>query len=149
MPNNRLEYLTDNDWILISARSSRLSFKPGQEIIKEGARGEAVYVIRKGVASVVLANVGEKKPLAQLGPGDICGDMAYLERGKATASVIAAEEVQADLIPTAELDSLFASFPGLASRFYRSLAVVLARRLRDTSSQLGHELSHSRPITPR
>jgi len=139
MPNNRLEYLTANDWVLMSARSVRLIFTPGQSIIEEGARGEAVYVIRKGTALVVLAHISGKKPLAKLGPGDICGDMGYLEKGNATASVVAEEEVEVDRIPTAELDSLFQAFPGLASRFYRSLAVVLARRLRDTSAQLGRE----------
>jgi CRP-like cAMP-binding protein len=140
MPNNRLEYLTENDWILISARAERRRYAPGKEIIQEGARGEAVYIIRKGVASVVLGGAGGKAPVAQLGPGEICGDMAFLEKGKATASVIADEEVEVDAIRAAELEGLFASFPGLASRFYRSLAVVLARRLRVTSAQLGSEL---------
>lgn len=140
MPNNRLEYLTDNDWILVSARAERRRYAPGEALIQEGARGETVYIIRTGVASVVLAGAGGKAPVAQLGPGDICGDMAFLEKGKATASVVAEEAVEADAIRAAELESLFESFPGLASRFYRSLAVVLARRLRVTSAQLGSEL---------
>jgi len=139
MPDNTLEFLTQNDWVLISAKAARRTFSRGEEIIKEGARGEGLFIVRKGTASVVLSSAGADAPLAQLGPGDICGDMAFLEKGKATASVIAAEPVEAEMIPTAELEKLFESFPGLAARFYRSLAVVLGRRLRDTSARLGRE----------
>lgn len=135
MPNNRLEYLRPSDWGLISARAKPVNFKAGEEIIKQGSPGQAVYILRKGTASVILGNAREKTTLAHLGPGDICGDMAFLEKGRATASVIAEGDVEADAVPANELERLFESFPGLASRFYRSLAVVLARRLRETSAQ--------------
>jgi len=36
---------------------------------------------------------------------------------------------------------LLLAFPGLASRFYLSLAVVLAQRLRVTSKELAREMS--------
>jgi CRP-like cAMP-binding protein len=139
MPSNTLEFLTQNDWVLISAKAARRTYSPGEEIIREGARGEAVFIVRKGTASVVLASAGANAPVARLGPGDICGDMAFLEKGRATASVIAAEPVEAEVIKATELENLFDSFPGLAARFYRSLAVVLGRRLRDTSVRLGYE----------
>ena len=139
MARNTLEFLTQNDWVLISAKAARRRYSPGEEIIKEGARGEAVFILEQGAASVVLSSAGADAPVAQLGPGDICGDMAFLEKGRASASVVAAEPVEAEVIPAAELEKLFDSFPGLAARFYRSLAVVLGRRLRDTSAQLGRE----------
>src|SRR5258708_37087160 len=108
-------------------------------MIKQGGPAQAVTILRRGPASVVLGNAREKTTLAHLGPGDICGDMAFLEKGRATASVIAEGDVEVDAIPTNELERLFESFPGLASRFYRSLAVVLARRLRETSAHFGVE----------
>jgi hypothetical protein len=35
---------------------------------------------------------------------------------------------------------MFVAFPGLASRFYLSLAVILAQRRRATSKELAHEM---------
>jgi CRP-like cAMP-binding protein len=57
--------------------------------------------------------------------------MSFLEDAPASASVIADEEVEAYHLERAALDSLFELFPHLASRFYRSLATNLSRRLRE------------------
>ncbi len=70
------------------------------------------------------------KGIAQIGPGDICGEMSFLEHGNPSASVIAAEERETYAVDFAALDELFELFPHLASRFYRSLAVRLSQRLR-------------------
>lgn len=140
MGKNRLQYLTANDWVLINAQAKRLTFRLGEQIIRQGALGDTLYVLRRGCASVELAGTASPAVIAELQPDDICGDMAFLEKSAATASVIAKEDtVEVDAIRVEDLRQLFESFPGLASRFYRSLAVVLARRLRDTSLQLAQE----------
>lgn len=140
MANNRLQYLNANDWVLITARAKRLTFRLGQEIIKQGAAGDTLYVIRSGEASVELTGTDTTTIVAKLVREDICGDMAFLEKSTATAAVIAKDEVvEVDAIRTDDLRKLFESFPGLGARFYRSLAVVLARRLRETSKHLARE----------
>jgi CRP-like cAMP-binding protein len=140
MASNRLQYLTANDWILISAKAKRLTFGLGQEIIKQGAAGDTLYVIRSGEASVELTGTDSTTIVAKLVREDICGDMAFLEKSTATAAVIAKDEVvEVDAIRADDLRRLFESFPGLGARFYRSLAVVLARRLRETSKHLARE----------
>ncbi len=140
MARNRLQYLTENDWVLITGKAKRLTFRLGDEIIREGARVDAIYVIRSGCASVELTGAGSRTIVAQLEPEDICGDMAFLEQSTATAAVIATEaSVEVDAIQAVDLRELFDTFSGLASRFYQSLAVVLVRRLRDTTQQLAWE----------
>lgn len=144
MAGNSLQYLTRNDWVLIGAKAKRKRFTLGQEIIREGVQSEVIYIIRRGTASVELLNSRSTAVLAWLGEGDLCGDMAFLEKTKATASVIAKEEeVEVDEVKAEDLRSLFNSFPGLASRFYQSLAVILARRLQDTSRELVRALNAS------
>ena len=146
MAGNSLLYLTPNDWVLIGAKAKRRVFTLGQEIIREGVQGEAIYIIRRGTAAVELLSSHSKAAVAALEEDDICGDMAFLEKGRATASVIAKEqEVEADEIRAEDLRSLFDTFPGLASRFYQSLAVILARRLRDTSRELIRALNAAKP----
>lgn len=137
MAEHSLQYLTANDWTLIAARAERKVFSLGQEIIREGVRGESIFIIRHGVASVELIGSHGSALLARLREGDVCGDMAFIEGGAATASVIARDgDVETDEIRTKDLRDLFGTFPGLASRFYQSLAAVLACRLRDTSREL-------------
>jgi CRP-like cAMP-binding protein len=142
MGGSRLHYLTANDWVLLRAKASRRTFKLGQEIIRQGECGNSIYIIRRGEASVELAGSGSRSIVASLGPDDICGEIAFLEQSKATAAVIASEEeVEADEVQALELRAMFVAFPGLASRFYLSLAVILAQRLRITSKELAREMA--------
>jgi CRP-like cAMP-binding protein len=142
MAGNRLHYLTANDWVLIRAKEVRHTYKLGEEIIRQGDWGGSIYIIRRGEASVELAGTGSRAIVAALGPEDICGDMAFLDHGKATAAVVAKdEEVEVDEITAHELREILEAFPRLASRFYRSLAVVLVKRLKATSSELAREMA--------
>ncbi len=142
MAGNRLEYLNSNDWILIGAKSVRRVYKLGEEIIRQGASPESIFIIRQGEASVELAGTDSRAILASLGPGDVCGEIAFLEKSRATAAVVARDEsVEVDQIDTRDLQEIFDAYSGLASRFYQSLALILAQRLRDTSRELAREMS--------
>ena len=142
MVGNGLHYLTSNDWILIQAKAVLRTFKLGDEIIRQGDWVDSLYVIRRGEASVELAGTGSRVIVATLGPRDICGDMAFLEQSKATAAVVAKdEEVEVESINVHELRQILEAFPRLASRFYLSLALILAQRLRATSRELAREMT--------
>jgi len=142
MAGNRLQYLNANDWTLISAKSVRRTFKLGEEIIRQGSPSESIFIIRRGQASVELGGTPTRAILASLDVDDVCGDMAFLEKGRATASVIAKdEEVEVDEINARELREMFEAFPRLASRFYLSLALLLSQRLKDTSRELAREMA--------
>jgi CRP-like cAMP-binding protein len=142
MTGHRLQYLTPNDWVLIQGKSTRRTFRLGEEIIRQGDWGGNIYIIRRGEASVELAGTGSRAIVASLGIEDVCGEIAFLEQGKATAAVVAKEEeVEVDEINVHELRKTLEAFPGLASRFYLSLARVVAQRLRVTSAELAREMS--------
>ena len=142
MAGNRLQYLNANDWTLINAKSVRRTFKLGEEIIRQGSPSESIFIIRRGQASVELAGTSTRAILASLDADDVCGDMAFLEKGRATASVIAKDnEVEVDEINARELREMFEAFPRLASRFYLSLALLLSQRLKDTSRELAREMA--------
>ena len=124
---NRLEYLTPNDWALVADKSDQITFAKGDVIIHAGRQPRHVFVILTGKARI------ESRPgvkLAQVSEGDICGDMSFLEGTLASASVIAETKVEALAIEWPKLQQLFDLYPHLGSRFYRSLALNLSRRLR-------------------
>jgi CRP-like cAMP-binding protein len=134
-------HLNSNDWVLIRAKAVRRTFRLGDEIIREGDRIECLYIIRRGEASVELAASGSRTIVASLGPDDVCGDMAFVEQGRATATVIAKDhEVEVEEIEVHELRQILEAFPRLAVRFYLSLAVMLAQRLKATSRELSREM---------
>lgn len=141
MVGSRLQFLTPNDWVLIQAKAERRTYTLGQEIIRQGEWGDNLYIIRQGEASVELAGTGSRGIVAMLGPDDVCGELAFIEQSRASAAVVAKEEsVEADAINAHELRRILEAYPGLASRFYHSLALVVAQRLRATSGELAREM---------
>jgi CRP-like cAMP-binding protein len=122
---NGLIHLTPNDWALIADKASRMEFKPGDHIVQQGRRTHGVYLVLRGTASV------EIPPPRIIGPGEACGEISLIDDLPATANVIANEAVEAYYLDRPTLQSLFELFPHLGSRFYRSLAAILSRRLRE------------------
>ena len=123
-----LMYLTANDWALIADKAVRVTFKAGECIVHTGKRSHGIYLLLKGMAHVQIPSQSVVPPI---GPGEVCGELSYLDELPASANVIAEGPVEAYYLDRPTLQSLFELFPHLASRFYRSLATGLARRLRD------------------
>lgn len=125
---NGLVYLTPNDWALIADKAARMQFKAGDAIVRKGKRTHGVYLLLKGTASVEIAT---QKKFPAIGPGEVCGEISFIDELPATADVLAKEAVEAYYLDRPTVQSLFELFPHLGSRFYRSLASSLSRRLRE------------------
>jgi CRP/FNR family transcriptional regulator, cyclic AMP receptor protein len=130
---NGLQYLTQNDWVLLVDRAKLVVVKKGSTLIQQGKQTRMVYLLVKG--RVTIESSGVK--IAQIGPGQICGEMAFLEDTLASATATVDEDVEAYALSWSALSDLFELFPHLASRFYRSLAVNLSRRLREQITSKG------------
>jgi CRP-like cAMP-binding protein len=124
---NRLEYVTLNDWALILDKATRRSFAQGDQLIQLNKQNPNIIFLAKGSASIVSSRGWQ---IASVCAGEILGEMAFLEGTKPSATVVADEAVKVYSVSWADLHELFNLFPHLGSRFYRSVAVSLSRRLR-------------------
>jgi len=122
-----LIYLTSNDWTLIADKATRTTFKAGEQLVTRGKPTNGVFLLLKGTAKVQIPQAS----FPAIGPGEVCGELSFLDELPASANVVAQEVVEAYFLDRATLQSLFELFPHLASRFYRSLATNLGRRLRE------------------
>jgi CRP-like cAMP-binding protein len=129
---SRLEYLNANDVALMLSKAKPVFFAPGEALINEGAHSPGFFMIRTGEAEVRRGGAA----LAKFFAGDVCGEMSFLEDSVASATVVAGAPVRAEFLSAKELSDVFAAFPHLASRFYRSMALTLSRRLRATSQRV-------------
>jgi CRP-like cAMP-binding protein len=70
-------------------------YKVGEAIVIQGKGGEGLFIIETGAADVVRERAdGEKVVVNQFGPTDFFGELALLDDGLRTASVIATEETR-------------------------------------------------------
>ncbi|MGA7755231.1 MAG: cyclic nucleotide-binding domain-containing protein [Candidatus Sulfotelmatobacter sp.] len=125
---NGLVYLTVNDWALVADKATRREFKSGEQLVQQGRRTHGLYLLLKGTATAQLPAPGAPR---SIGPGEVCGEISFLDELPATANVVANEAVEVYFLDRPTLQSMFELFPHLGSRFYRSLASILSRRLRE------------------
>ena len=130
------KFLRDEEHQQLLQGSERKIYKPGEALIKEGEKQTALYIIVKGEAKVQRDHEGFAIEISRHGPGEIFGDMSFIEGQPASATVVAGEdaEVLAFVISHTYVATLTQQNPGLAARFYQSLAEILSRRLRETSN---------------
>ena len=136
MSRGALEYLSASDWNLVASKSKKIAFDKEQILIREGSAAKTVYLLRSGKVRVERNNGGGRAVLVTLGPGAIFGEMSFIEDALASASVVADGKVEVDAIEVPDLKQMFEAFPHFGARFYRSVAVTLSQRLRETSGLL-------------
>lgn len=127
-----LESLTDTDATWLIDASGERPVRPGTTIVAEGQHPHALWLVLEGLVEVRVAAL-PKHAVARLGPGEILGEMAFLEGGPASASAVALEDTRLLEVPRPALLQKLAADPVFAARLYRALSLVLSRRLRRTT----------------
>jgi CRP/FNR family transcriptional regulator, cyclic AMP receptor protein len=114
----------------IGRLATRTSFTAGRVLAEQGQPGHELVVIVDGTVVVIVDGVN----VATLGPGDFFGEIALLNPGPRTATVIAETDVEACVIGRREFHGLIHEHPGVAIKM---LAAVSAR-LRAADRHLVH-----------
>lgn len=115
-------------------------FDAGAVIITQGALQGTMYLVESGNVRVERPpNEGEGTGpvlIAELGPGEVFGEMSFLDRAPASATVTAISDVELRGIGRAEIDQVTTGDSGFPGRFYKCLALTLVDKLRATSRRI-------------
>lgn len=104
----------------------------GDVVMREGEVGTHAFLLKSGKVEVYTEKSGSHVTLAQLGPGQIFGEMALLSDAKRVASVRAIEDSDMVIITRDMLQQkIEKSDPTI-----RAIITMLMQRLSDTSSAL-------------
>ncbi len=106
---------------LIGKAAEIVDVKAGAEIVREGAIGHEFYLVMSGEASV--RRNGRK--VATLGPGRYFGELALLDRGPRSATVVANTDMQLVIISQREFVSVLDQVPTVAQKLLSSMAARL------------------------
>src|SRR5262245_17836379 len=106
------------------------SFARDQLVFDQNVSLRAIFLIDDGSVRVERHDRGAMVPLAVLGAGEFFGDMSFVDGTPTSARVVAEEPTRLRIIDTTTVDNLTKADPGFAGRLYRSIAAILAERLR-------------------
>jgi CRP-like cAMP-binding protein len=124
---------------LLAFTSERISFASGQALFREGDPGDSAYLILGGCVDVQLTAAGGPITVARLDQNSFVGEMAILCDAPRSASVVAADPVEALKIKKETFFQLLKDVPQMALEVMRELAHRLHHtneELRDAKAQL-------------
>ncbi len=108
--------LDDDALEQVAALAAEVSVSAGKELVREGDYSYDVLAIEEGTAEVTRG--GEK--IAELGPGDVIGEMGVLERSQRNATVVATSSMLLVTLTSWDIRKLRKSTPAIVDHL-RSL----------------------------
>jgi hypothetical protein len=109
---------------------------PGTVVIQQGVVQTEVFVVISGQLEVVAERPdGSHMIRARVGPGETLGEISLFDPGPATATVTATEFSQLWRIADEDLIQFMEDNPGAGNVLLRTLAAILAQRLRRTDPE--------------
>ena len=110
------------DLEFLASRVDEVSLKPGQTLLREGQPTDSFFILISGKVEVVRSG----KPAVRLGPGEFVGEIGMLDRGPATATVMADGPVDAMVLSHTQFSDAIKGNPSLAL----PVMAAMAERLR-------------------
>src|SRR6266481_7391666 len=104
-------------------------------IVREDEPLAYLYIVLEGLFGVRIASIPDSE-ICRLGPGEIIGEISFLENMLPSASVVAIESSLLLEIPSALLAERLKAIPSFGAQFYRALAILNSRRVRERVSSL-------------
>jgi CRP/FNR family transcriptional regulator, cyclic AMP receptor protein len=129
-----LSRLSDEDVDWMAAIGKRRQHPAGDILIKQGAEIASLMFVLDGKVSVEVEGVGQ---VANLGSGEMLGEMSLVDESPPSATVVVVEPTQMLHIPRNVLNAKLDADPAFAARLYRAIAMFLSVRMRSTVQRLG------------
>ncbi len=127
--------LSDAECGYVDARLKRREYPPQSIIVREGAPGDAMYIVMNG-----RVEVRKKDPLSgvefrinELTDGQAFGEMALLTGSRRTATVAALDATECAILEQGDFHALLTHRPRIAI----ALTTILAERLQHANEHVG------------
>jgi len=111
-------------------------FQPGQMIFREGDTSQEAYRILKGRVEISIAGEGKSVILAQLGEGDIFGEMAMVDERPRSASAQCLEVTECEVLTAENFNEAVLQRPEILIPYLASFF----ERLRTANDRLRMEM---------
>ena len=131
------DQLSQPELATLSDLARERSYTSGQEIFREGAEGDGLYVVRDGSVEIsALVRPGLRRVISKIPPGEVVGEMAVLDAQPRSASATAVGTTTVFFLPRSEFLDLMDRSPGMARCALREIS----RRLREFDRQYLREV---------
>jgi hypothetical protein len=125
---------TREDVLRFLGDTTLVTLQPGDRVVRQGERGDAMYVSLSGALAVVrtsrqTADAGEERISDLVAPGELFGEAAFLSGRPRTASIVAGAPSEVLVLPGDAIRRWQHKDPALYATFMTNVARILVDRL--------------------
>lgn len=126
--------VSDVEFLLDELRE--VTVEPGDWVVRQGERGDGMYLIEDGEVEVVLDQEGEYQVVATMGKSEYFGEMSLINQKPRSASVRARSESTLLFLSERNFNRMVSGESSTASKIVFNIARELSDRLRDMNRQM-------------
>jgi len=106
----------------------------GEELFHENDAGDSLFIVQSGRVDVFKNIRGDvERALTSLGPGEVIGEMSFIDGARRSATVRTAEASEFLVLSRQSFAKVQKEHPDIAAAFFRNMAAIVAARLRTTN----------------
>ncbi len=114
------------------------------EIVKQGERGDTMFLILQGELRVRIHVAGKETILTTLTAGEFFGDISLFDQGPRSADVVANTESLVLRVSSSAIEQLAKDAPEIATPFLLAIGKTLTARIRADNKRYGDSVKFAR-----
>ena len=125
-------YFTEKERGTIEKIGEVKKISEGSYLIRNGEKDSTLFAVEDGHLDIILPLEGKPTVVATVGPGDVLGEVSFIDDSPRSVSARAGEEVTVRAWDKKTLSEKLAGEPKLLAKFAVAMSELLVERLRDT-----------------
>jgi len=127
------ELIPEDADVLLEACEER-NLVGGEELFHENDPGDSLFIVQSGRVDIFKNIRGDvDRSLASFGPGDIIGEMSFIDGARRSATARTTESSEFLVLSRQSLKRVQKERPDIVAVFFRNMAGIVASRLRTTN----------------
>ena len=129
-------YFTDGERIRVEELGNVRKIREGDFLIRAGDTDSTLFAVEHGHLDIVVERDGSETVVATVGPGDVLGEVSFIDDSPRTVSVKAGETTFVRAWENRTLSEALAFEPQLLAKFAVAMCELLVERLRDNARRV-------------
>ena len=116
----------------------------GEELFRENDPGDSIFIVQSGRVDIFKNIRGDvDRSLASFGPGDVIGEMSFIDGARRSATARTTETSEFLLLSRQSFARVQKERPDIAAAVFRNMAAIVASRLRTTNELYREAVAYS------
>lgn len=129
-------YFTEDERNRVESIGQVRRIAEGAYLIRAGEIDSSLFAVEDGHLDIMIMRDDEQAVVATVGPGDVLGEVSFIDDSPRSVSVKAGEETTVRIWDKRTLSEALAFDPQLLAKFAVAMSELLVERIRDVARRV-------------